>query len=162
MRTLSEELSEEGTEQLEITRRLSRHRLIAIDTCVFIYLMERNPQYFEAVSTVFHSLELDELSALTSTVVLTEILVQPYRNANVSQADTFYSLLTTIPDLQWVPPTLEIAQLAAALRGNFRMQTPEALIAATAVLGKATALLTNDPIFRRVTGMDVLILDEYI
>jgi predicted nucleic acid-binding protein len=147
---------------LEIARRLAGHRLIAVDTCVFVYLMERNPRYFDLVNAVFESIESGKSSAVTSTVVLTEILVQPYRNENLPQAEAFYGLLTTLPNLEWVPPSLPIANLAAALRASYRMQTPDALIAATAVLRGASAFLTNDPIFRRITSLEVLILDEYV
>jgi predicted nucleic acid-binding protein len=147
---------------LEIARRLARHRLVAVDTCVFIYLMERNPRYFDLANAVFESIESRKPSAVTSTVVLAEILVQPYKNENLAQAEAFYGLLTTLPNLEWVPPSLHIANLAAALRASYRMQTPDALIAATAVLHRASAFLTNDPIFRRITGLEVLILDEYV
>jgi len=147
---------------LEIARRLSRHNLVAIDTCVFIYLMDRNPKYFGVADAVFEWMERPKSSAVTSTVVLTEILVQPYRNANLAQADSFYSLLTTMPNLEWVSPSLQIANLAASLRASYRLQTPDALIAATAIFCNASALLTNDPIFRRIPGLQVFILDDYI
>jgi predicted nucleic acid-binding protein len=147
---------------LEIARRLGRHRVVAVDTCVFIYLMERNPKYFDVANAVFEWMERPGSSAVTSTVALTEILVQPYRNANPSQAQTLYSLLTTIPNLEWVAPSLHIADLAASLRASFRLQTPDALIAATAVVRKASAFVTNDPAFRRISDLDVLILDEHI
>lgn len=147
---------------MEIARWLARHRLVAVDTCVFIYLMERSPRYFDLANAIFESIESGRLSAITSTVVLTEILVQPYRNENLTQAEALYGLLTTLPNLEWVPPSVQIANLAAALRASHRMQTPDALIAATAVEHNAPAFLTNDPIFRRITGLEVLILDEYV
>jgi predicted nucleic acid-binding protein len=65
-------------------------------------------------------------------------------------------------NLEWVAPTLHIADLAASLRASYRLQTPDGIIAATAVQCNAPALVTNDPIFRRIPDLDVLILDEYI
>jgi predicted nucleic acid-binding protein len=147
---------------LEIARLLAPHRSIAVDTCLFIYLMERNPKYFDLANAVFEWMERPGSSAVTSTVVLTEILVQPYRNVSLPQAHSFYALLTTIPNLEWVAPTLHIADLAASLRASYRLQTPDGIIAATAVQCNAPALVTNDPIFRRIPDLDVLILDEYI
>lgn len=147
---------------MEIAHSLAPHRLVALDTCVFIYLMERNPKYFDAADAVFQWMERPASSAVTSTVVLTEILVQPYRAQDLPQAESFYSLLTTLPNLEWVAPSLRIASLAAALRADYRLQTPDALIAATAILCNASALITNDPIFKRVPGLDVLILDEHL
>jgi len=147
---------------LEIARLLAPHRLIAVDTCVFIYLMERNPKYFDVANAVFEWMERPGSSAVTSTVSLMEILVQPYRNADIPQAQSFYSLLTTIPNLEWVAPSLHVADAAALLRAKYRLQTPDALIAATAAVCKASAFVTNDPIFRRIPDLDVFILDEHI
>jgi predicted nucleic acid-binding protein len=147
---------------LEIARLLAPHRRIAVDTCIFIYLMERNPKYFDLANGVFEWIERPVSSAVASTVVLTEILVQPYRNGNLPQAQSLYALLTTIPNLEWVAPSLHIADLAASLRASYRLQTPDAIIAATAVLCNASALVTNDPIFRRIPNLNVLILDDYI
>jgi predicted nucleic acid-binding protein len=124
--------------------------------------MERNPKYFEVANEVFQWMESPGASAVTSTVVLAEILVQPYRNANLAQAESFYFLLTTMPNLEWIPPSLQIANSAASLRASHRLETPDALIAATALFCHATALVTNDPIFRRISALDVIILDEHI
>jgi len=124
--------------------------------------MERNPKYFQVANAVFEWLDRPGSSAVTSTVALTEILVQPYKNANLPQAQNFYALLTTIPNLEWIAPSLHIADSAAWLRARYRMRTPDALIAATAVLAHASAFVTNDPIFRRVPNLDTLILDEHI
>ena len=124
--------------------------------------MERNPKYFPLADAVFEWIERPDSSAVTSTVALTEILVQPYRIANSPQAEDFYSLLTTIPNLEWVPPSLQIANSAASLRATYRLETPDALIASTATFSNATALVTNDAIFKRVPNLDVLVLDEFL
>jgi predicted nucleic acid-binding protein len=147
---------------LEIAKLLARYRLVAIDTCVFIYLMERNPRYFDAADAVFEWMEHPASSAVTSTVVLTEILVQPYTAPDLPQAEYLYSLLTTLPNLEWVAPSLRIANLAAALRASYRLQTPDALIAATAISCHAPAFITNDPIFKRVPDLQILILDDCV
>lgn len=147
---------------MEIAKLLAGHRLVALDTCVFIYLMERNPKYFDAADDVFEWMERPGSSAVTSTIVLTEILVQPYRAQDLPKAESFYSLLTTWPHLEWVAPSLPIASLAAALRADYRLQTPDALIAATAISRNASAFITNDPIFKRVPGLDILVLDDYV
>lgn len=48
------------------------------------------------------------------------------------------------------------------MRASSRLQTADALIAATAVLCNASALVTSDSVFRRVTGLDVVIVDECV
>ena len=147
---------------MEIRKLLARHRRIALDTCVFIYQMEHNRRYFNIADAVFKWLERPESTAVTSTVALTEILVQPYRNANLPQAEGFYTLLTTIPNLDWVAPSLQIANSAASLRASYRLQTPDALLAATAIFCNASAFVTNDPIFTRIPDFETLVLDRFL
>jgi uncharacterized protein len=78
------------------------------------------------------------------------------------QVNELAGLLSMYPNLEWIPGTLAIAVLAAEIRANHRLPTPDALQAATALHANATGLLTNDPIFKRVPGVDVLVLDEYL
>jgi predicted nucleic acid-binding protein len=124
--------------------------------------MERNPRYFDVADAVFAWMERPGFLAVTSTVALTEILVQPYRNANLPQAEDFYSLLTTIPNLEWVAPSLHIANSAASLRASYRLQPPDALLAATAIFCNASAFITNDPIFTRIPDFETLVLDQLL
>jgi predicted nucleic acid-binding protein len=42
------------------------------------------------------------------------------------------------------------------------LATPDALQAATALHANATGLVTNDPIFKRVADLDVLLLDDCV
>jgi len=69
-------------------------------------------------------------------------------------------LLSTYPNLNWIPPTLEIADLAAQIRALHRLRTPDALQAATAIRAQATGFITNDPVFERVEGLETVILDQ--
>jgi predicted nucleic acid-binding protein len=93
---------------------------------------------------------------------MTELLVLPYRDGDEQQANDFYGLLSTYPNLDWVAMTLEIAELAARIRALHRLQTPDALQAATAVQAQATGLITNDPFFERVEGFETLVLDRLL
>jgi predicted nucleic acid-binding protein len=89
-----------------------------------------------------------------------EILVQPYRLPNHDLVNQFYALLSTYPHLQWIGVTLEIADLAAQLRADHALKTPDAVQAATAIVSQATGLISNDKTFRKVPGLEVFILDE--
>jgi len=93
---------------------------------------------------------------------MTELLVQPYRDSNDQLVDEFYALLSTYPNLDWIAPNLEIADLAARLRALHRMRTPDALQAATAAQARVTGLITNDVVFERVTAFESLVLDQLL
>jgi predicted nucleic acid-binding protein len=102
------------------------------------------------------------MRAITSTLTLTEVLVQPYRLRDWQRVDRIYAALRNYPHLEWLTPTLEIADRAASIRAEYSLKTPDAVHAATAQIAGATALITNDPIFRRVPSLGVLLLDEML
>jgi predicted nucleic acid-binding protein len=139
---------------------LRRHRRIALDTSVFIYQLEAHPRYLALTDPIFSWLEGSEGHGVTSTITMTELLVQPYRDANEQRVDEFYALLSTYPNLDWIAPNLEIADIAGQLRARHRLRTPDALQAATAIHAEATGLITNDSVFERVETFEALILDK--
>ena len=141
---------------------LRKHRRIAIDTSIFVYQLEANTRYVRLTDPVFSWLEAYDSMAVTSTITMTELLVQPYRNSDEKRADEFYGLLSSYPNLEWIAPNLEIADLAARFRALYRLRTPDALQAATAAYLKATALITNDAVFERVPAFETLVLERLL
>lgn len=148
---------------LEVLRSfLRRHRKIALDTSVFIYQTEANPKYLPTTDPVFAWLAHHDSLAVTSTVTMTELLVVPYRDSDQQRVDEFYGLLSTYPNLEWIAPNLEIADMAARMRALHRLRTPDALLAATAVYAQVTGLITNDAVFERVGSFETLLLDRLL
>jgi predicted nucleic acid-binding protein len=149
-----------GVERLRFFLR--RQRRIALDTSVFIYQLEAHSRYVALTDSVFSWLERPGHEAVTSTITMTELLVPSYRDDDENRVDAFYGLLSTHPNLRWVAPDLETADRAAKLRARYRLRTPDALQAATAILSHATGLITNDPVFSRVAELDTAVLDQYL
>ena len=141
---------------------LRRHRRIALDTSIFIYELEANERYVALADRVFAWIEQPGHAAVTSTITMTELLIQPYRESDEARVDQFYGLLTTYPHLDWVAPDLEIADIAARLRALHRLKTPDALQAATAARADATGFVTNDPVFERVEAFETLLFDQLL
>jgi predicted nucleic acid-binding protein len=141
---------------------LRRHRRIALDTSVFIYQLEANARYLALTDFVFSWLERSGHEAVTSTITMTELLVPSYRDKDEHKVDAFYGLLSTYPNLQWIAPDLEAADLAAKLRATYRLRTPDALQAATAIRAQATGFVTNDPVFARIEELDTVVLDRLL
>ena len=98
---------------------------------------------------------------MTSTITMTELLVHPYWEKNVAMVDQFYSLLSTFPNLEWMPLTLEISDFAARFRADYGLRAPDAIQAATAVQGRATGFLTNDFSFERVSLAETKLRENY-
>ena len=141
---------------------LRLHRRVAIDSCIFIYELEGDPRYLPLARRVFRWLEGPNHSAVTSTLTMTEVLTLPYARQSKQWANKYYGLLSDYPNLEWIAPDLEIADLAAQFRARYRLRTPDAIQAATAVHSGVCGLISNDPAFRRVEGLDVLLFDELL
>ena len=141
---------------------LRRHARIALDTSVFIYQLEANPRYALLTDHIFAWVERPHHAAITSTITMMELLVQPYREADEQRVNEFYSLLSTYPNLDWIPPGLEVADIAARIRAAHRLRTPDALQAACAVWAQATGFVTNDAVFERVKAFEPLVLDQLL
>ena len=139
---------------------LEEHPFISLDTSVLIYFVERHPRYHGLCDPVFESIEKGSVRATTSTLTLLEILVQPYRKKLDDLVLKFFALLTTYPNLTWIDIDVDIADTAARLRADHRLKTPDAIQAATAICSGATAFLCNDAVFKRVRGLDTLLLDD--
>ena len=149
-----------GVDQLRSFLR--RHRRIGLDTSIFIYQLEANPRYIALADSIFSWVERAGHEAVTSTITMTELLVPSYRDKDEHRVDEFYGLLSTYPNLRWIPPDLETADLAARLRASYRLRTPDALQAATAIQAHATGFLTNDPVFARISEFKTAVLDQFL
>lgn len=141
---------------------MRRHSKIGLDTSVFIFQVERNEKYLDIVAPIFMWLESPRAQAVTSTITMLELLVLPYRAADIDRVNMFYALLSTFPHLEWVAPSLRIADIGAQLRAEHRLRTPDALQAATAISRNATGFVSNDSAFRRVAGLEVIVLDDLL
>lgn len=140
---------------------LGRHRRVALDTSVFIYELDDNPHYGEAARAVFEWILRPGHAAVTSTITMTEVLVGPYKVGDEIRAAALLGLLSQYPHLEWIVPDLKIADAAAQFRARYKLRTVRALQAATAVESGATCLVGNDASFRRLTEIEILLLDDY-
>ena len=99
-----------------------------------------------------------ELGAAVSRLSWLECRVGPMKsndNATLAAFDAFF----TRSDLIWVEPTKDVVELAAAIRVQTGLKTPDALQAASCLqLGGEHIFLTGDGTFRRVAGLNVSVL----
>lgn len=133
---------------------------ISLDTNVFIYFLQNHPRYGSWCGSLFSLIERGHNPAVTSTVTLLELLVQPYRAHQEELAQKVFALTSTYPKLEWVPLTINLADRAAELRARYRLSTPDAIQLATAIGFKATRFYGNDRGLRRVKEIECIIVDD--
>lgn len=141
---------------------LGRHGKLALDTSVFVYHLESHPKYFPTTERIFAWLETPGHLAVTSTITMTELLVKPYRERDQRRVDNCFALFSRFPNLEWVAPNLDISDAAAHIRAVWRLKTPDAIEAATAIYCGIPGFLSNDPVYRRVPDLDFLVLDDLL
>lgn len=112
---------------------------VCLDTNIFISVKNREPNY-KYCEQIFDAIDDGHLEAVISTVVAAEVLVGFYMNNEQIQANKFINHILSRYIVQ--PVTLEIANLAAKIRGS-KLRLPDAIVVATALLNKSK-LVTLD------------------
>lgn len=147
---------------LKVRRIAEKHKVVGLDTAPFIYYIEDVAPYADLLEPVFGLLESHSLSAVTSTVTLAEILTKPFSNKNFSLADEIKFTLNSFSALTIVPIDAKLAEAAALIRARYTIRLPDALQIAAAVQREATLFLTNDKRTKKVNGVEVLVLSDFI
>lgn len=132
-----------------------------LDTAPVIYFVEDNPAYRERVQPVFELIDTGDLAVVTSPITLSECLVYPFRRQQAAAIAQFRELLVNGPNVTFVVIDQFVAEKASQLRAQHNLTLPDALQAATALLAGCDAILTNDPVIKRVTELNVLVLDDW-
>lgn len=134
---------------------------VALDTAVFIYLIEEDRRYLDVVKPVFAARDRGILEGVTSGLTLLELLVAPYCAGNVPLAERYEALLTRSQGLRLVDLDRPVLKSAALLRARVRLSPPGALQVA-ALSARCTAFLTNDRRIPAMPGLRILQLRDYL
>jgi predicted nucleic acid-binding protein len=146
---------------LALEEQLPDGARLAFDTDAIIYFVEENAEFLSVVATAFELVARRTISAHVSTVSLAEVLVRPLRNGHDELAERYRQILTRGRNLTLHPVNAQVAERAASLRAQFNLETPDAMIAATALQAGCTHLLTNDGKYRAIPDIEVLVIREH-
>ena len=81
--------------------------------------------YLELVRAFFQAMSQGEFQVVTSTLTLTEVLVHPLRSGNVD--NQYHDIVLDQENLNTVPGSAEIAEVAAQLRARQNLRTPDSI-----------------------------------
>lgn len=135
---------------------------ICIDTAPFIYFIEKHPKYHNLVRSVFIEIDAGEIEAITSTITLLEVLVHPLKTKNEKLVKRYRDILLHSEGLTTFEILHEISEKSSRLRAEYSIRTPDAIQIAVGVLYGATKFLTNDPDLKKVSEIEVLVLDDFL
>jgi predicted nucleic acid-binding protein len=132
------------------------------DANAVIYTVRRHPVYYPLLKPFWDTLEASGEEAVGSELLIVETLVTPLRTGDAALLTAFEKALFE-SYLRLLPVTQEVLREASRLRAIIPgLRTPDAIHAATALLGGCTLFLTNDTGFRRISGLPVVLLDDVL
>jgi len=134
---------------------------VGVDTAVFIYFIEENPQFLPTILPLFQEADDGKRDLVTSAVTLLEVLVVPYRAGNRSLAERYEALLTRSRGVRLIDLSHEQLQAAAQLRAVTGVKTPDALQLVAAIGAACTTFLTNDRRLPAIPGLRIVELGSY-
>ena len=134
--------------------------ILFFDASALIYLIEgREPFASKVRSELANAVQqYANPGAGVSRLTWLECRVGPMKLNDITTLNAFDAFFAR-PDLQWVELTREVVELAAVIRVNHGLKTPDALQAASCLqLGADHLFLTGDVSFSRVAGLNVKIM----
>ena len=88
--------------------------------------------------------------------------MKPKEIGDEEMRDDYYYALTSFPNLKMRPVDEEVAEAAAEVRARSGLRTPDALQVATCLVEGASAFITNDEWLRKVEGLQIIVMNDYI
>lgn len=147
----------------EFRQALVSYDRVAVDTMIFIYLLDDNPQYAALASALFELIEASELEGITSTLTMAEVLTFPARQGNTAAMQGYELYLTNFPNLRLISLDTNVARTAATVRARTRVKMPDAVQIATALALSADAIVSNDKQWRnKFADPTLILLDDYL
>ncbi|MES1255585.1 MAG: type II toxin-antitoxin system VapC family toxin [Acidobacteriota bacterium] len=135
---------------------------VAVDTAVFIYLIEEDPRFLPHILPLFRAADQGRRTLVTSALALLEVLVVPYRAGNRSLAERYEHLLTRSRGIRMVELTRDQLRAAAQLRAATGVKTPDALHLVSALGAGCATFVTNDRRLPSIPGLRVIQLSSYL
>ncbi|HEY9433059.1 MAG TPA: PIN domain-containing protein [Blastocatellia bacterium] len=144
---------------IKIAAALANVRELFLDTAPIIYHVEGNPAYQPLTDQVFQTIQAGTLSAVTSSITLSECLVHPYRRGDMALAQKFRNVITAGVNTRYVGVDA-VAERAAEIRAHYNLKLADSFQIAAAIAAGCDAFLTNDAALKRLSGITILTLDE--
>lgn len=145
---------------MKLDDALSGVTALGIDTAPLIYFVERHASYSDLMRAIVQRIDSGQLAGFSSVVTLTEVLTHPLRQNNRALVAEYRALLLNSRNFMLSEITVEIAEIAAELRGRRYLRTPDALQIAAALHAGCQAFLTNDQELSRLSELRIIVLKE--
>lgn len=141
---------------------LSKHRRLALDSNLFIYLFEAGGSEARTFSSLLDAAEGMGTTLIVSSLALAEVSVGPAAIQDEVMADRYADAIRSIRGVTIVPMTADIAFDAGLLRGRAGCSQADAIHLATARQAGAAVFVTNDRRIRSTPDLDIVQLADLV
>jgi predicted nucleic acid-binding protein len=106
----------------------------------------------------------ESISCTISALSVTELLAKPYKLKDMEKVKLFENFIQSLPGTEIQSVNYHIAKLAASIRADYNIRTPDAILISTAFNTGAYCFITNDIALKKVSliGLEVLVMDDYL
>jgi len=129
---------------------------IFIDTAPLIYLIEGPPEYSEIVNTRLRQWIGTGAVLISSTITLTELLVEPLKQKDLRLTQKYRALIRDLLSEPLISMNEDIAVKAAEIRADYGFRTPDSIQLATAFEAGCDIFFTNDRRLGRYKDISVI------
>ncbi len=139
---------------------LSSRQQIFLDTSPFIYYFEENPDYINALSSLWDQIYQYDINVITSFITYIELLTLPEREGDHRLTSRYRESLTNSDRISIYPLNMLVADATVRYRADYNLKTPDAIQLATADICGAEVIVTNDADWKRIDKMEVVLVSE--
>jgi len=133
---------------------------VFLDTVIFIYFFEENPQWIDLVLPIFQLAELKKVKLVTSNITALEVITGYKKSGKEEFVKKFWEMLRDF-DIELLNFKKTHIEKAAQLRVDFNLRTPDAIQASLAIKDKIPAFVTNDKRFKKIKELKVIYLGDF-
>lgn len=133
-------------------------KTIAIDSSLFIYLLENHEIYADRCDAILKKVVRGEVDGLLASLGLAEIMTGPKKIGHMEEAYKIRDYILNFPNLSLVHTNLPIIDLASDLRAYYHLNTPDAIHLASAIVYGADVFITNDKALKKVKEIAIQLL----
>ena len=130
-------------------------KLIGLDSNLFIYHFENNPDFISLTVKVFERLSKGTLRATTSIISVIETLSYPAPSSVIKNIQEAFA---TIPNLNILDVDHKIAFEAAKIRREYKFRLPDSIQLATTLVSRTQAFITNDQKLKPFKKVPIVLL----
>ena len=148
-----------------IINEIESSSVLAVDTTIFIYFIEKNPKYFDLLETIFKRCNSQEkpFKLVTSMITLIEVLTKPLKEKRKDIVEKYKGSILNSDNVFPIIVDKNISEKTAELRSKYGfLRTPDAIQLATGIISEADYFISNDKKLKGITEIKSLILDELL